>query len=287
MTGTPKLSIVELIRGNAARLSVTYGLFSIETLCLLSYGALIGWAIDDLMAGRKTGLVAFAITTLVHVLTGYVRRRWDTRVFARLQKSIIMGAANRQDVETSTMVARSAMLREVLTFAEVQIPQALHAAILGAGSLAILAFLVPVVGAVAAITLAIGFLIALQVTRFTKPLMARLNNSLDQEAARLAGPRSLVQRHYGHVARLRILMSDGEAAGFFVIDLMMVAVALVALLLLTNSETATAGSIFASFTYVITLWTFNSAMPMIAQEIVKALDVRQRIDGPQTSVPTN
>jgi ABC transporter transmembrane region len=279
MTETATISVLDLVRRNANKLAVTYGLFTIETLCLLSYGALIGWAIDDLLAGRQTGMIAFFLTTLVHVVTGYARRRWDTRVFARLQAAIVLGAAARRDAEAGTLVARSAMVREVLQFAELQIPQALHAAILGIGSLVILGFFVPLVGLMAAVSLLLGFLISLRVTRFATPIMARLNNSLDREALRLSGSPSLLQRHYAHVARLRILMSDCEAAGFVTIDLMMVGVAMLALWLLTTSTGATPGSIFASFTYVITLWTFNSAMPMIAQELVKAQDVRNRVDG--------
>jgi ABC transporter transmembrane region len=273
------LSMLDLIRHNAGKLAVTYGLFSIETLCLLSYGALIGWAIDDLMAGRKVGLMAFMLTTLLHVVTGYIRRRWDTRVFARLQAAIVLGAAARKDAEAGTLVARSAMVREVLQFAEMQVPAALHAAILGIGSLVILAVYAPLVGTLAAVSLAIGFVISIRVTRFASPMMARLNDSLDREARRLSGPATLPRRHYAHVARLRILMSDCEAAGFVSIDLMMVGVAMLALWLLTTAGGATPGSIFASFTYVITLWTFSSSMPMIAQELVKAWDVRRRIDG--------
>jgi ABC transporter transmembrane region len=273
------LSMLHLIRHNAGKLAVTYGLFSIETLCLLSYGALIGWAIDDLLAGRQIGLLAFMATTLLHVVIGYVRRRWDTRVFARLQAAIVLGAAARKDTEAGTLVARSAMVREVLQFAEMQVPQALHAAILGIGSLVILAVLAPLLGVLAAITLVLAFLISVRVTRFATPMMARLNNSLDREAQRLSGPATLPQRHYAHVARLRILMSDCEAAGFVSIDLMMIGVAMLALWMLTTAGGATPGSIFASFTYVISLWTFTSSMPMIAQELVKAWDVRSRIDG--------
>lgn len=66
----------------AERLSIagTYALTLLENLCMLSYPALTGWAVDGLLKGSYRGLSALIAVWLVHLITAFGRQRFDTRV---------------------------------------------------------------------------------------------------------------------------------------------------------------------------------------------------------------
>ena len=122
--------------------------------------------------------------------------------------------------ETSAVSARVALSRELVDFFENHLPTLITAAVSMAGAVLMLLIIEPWPGAAA---LAVMAVFALLVPRFAAAndrLYFRLNNRLEHDVGQIErARRHHLNRHYGLISRLRIRISNREAAGYLLIGL--------------------------------------------------------------------
>ena len=97
---------------------------------------------DDLLAGRSTGLLLFAALHVVNVALGTVRQLYDTRTFTRVYADLaarLVIEQRRRGVDISRLAARSSLSREVVDFFERDMPFLFFTLYSAVGSLVMIA----------------------------------------------------------------------------------------------------------------------------------------------------
>jgi ABC transporter transmembrane region len=82
--------LTRLIQQNRRGLSVTYGLIILESTIALSRPYFLGLATSDLLSQRFDGLLYLMGLQCALIVVGYVRRRYDTRVFTNVYVRLVL-----------------------------------------------------------------------------------------------------------------------------------------------------------------------------------------------------
>lgn len=269
------------IRSSRGRIAFTYLLTLFENAFELMYPWAIGIAINGLLVGREEMLVPFVAIWLAHILLGGCRQLYDTRLFSSIHAAMaadIVTLQRQQGEPVSEVSARVEMTREFTEFLESEVPIILAALISLVGSVVLLVLYDIWAGLVMLALLApVGFINAVmgrQALRANNDLNSRWENQVNVISTGRAGP---VRAHFGRLARLRIRLSDMDAASWTLAEfLTLVAISLV-LLRIASLPGVLAGDIFASLAYVIRIADSIDEIPGVVQQIGRLIDIRRRI----------
>lgn len=130
-----------LSRRERLAIAGTYSLTLLETLCTLAYPAITGWAVDGLLKHNHQGLSVLIAVWLVHLVTSFVRQRYDTRVFMGVYARLAVLTVAEQKCRghgTSIVSARVEMMREMVRFFEADVPAMFAQVVTVFGSLVML-----------------------------------------------------------------------------------------------------------------------------------------------------
>ncbi|WP_343553283.1 ABC transporter six-transmembrane domain-containing protein [Pantoea sp.] len=264
------------------KLALTFLLVIAENLTYLLYPLLAGFAINAIMSGQALHAVLYAVMVFVMWVIGAARRSVDTRTFARIYAELavpVIVAQRKENHSHSTVAARVALSREFVDFFEQHLPLLITsvASITGA---AVMLLIIEFWTGMACVGILIAFGIFLPgFMRKNEALFRRLNDRLEKEVAFVssASPFSLT-KHYGVLARLRIGLSDREAAGYLIIGT--VAALLFAMTILTMSwyGVSDAGHIYSVMTY---MWMFAMSLddgPQLLEKYSQLRDIGRRVN---------
>lgn len=274
-------TLINIARHNRRRLLATFGLVLLENLLMLSYPLFAGFAVNAVLAGDTLSALAYVALVLVMWVVGATRRSVDTRTFVRIYAEIavpVIIAQRSQGMGTSAITARVALSREFVDFFEVHLPTLITALISIFGAAMMLLFLEFWVGIVGILILVAFALLLPGFAEANDRLYFKLNNRLEQEVDVIDGgkPQAL-DKHYGLVTRLRILISNREALGYLCVGLAMALLFAVALMLLSN-KSVNAGHVYSVITY---LWMFGMSLddgPRLLEEFSKLRDIGKRVE---------
>lgn len=264
------------------KLALTFLLVIAENLTYLLYPLLAGFAINAIMSGQALHAVLYAVMVFVMWVIGAARRSVDTRTFARIYAELavpVIVAQRKENHSHSTVAARVALSREFVDFFEQHLPLLITsvASITGA---AVMLLIIEFWTGMACVGILIAFGIFLPgFMRKNEALFRRLNDRLEKEVAFVssASPFSLT-KHYSVLARLRIGLSDREAAGYLIIGT--VAALLFAMTILTMSwyGVSDAGHIYSVMTY---MWMFAMSLddgPQLLEKYSQLRDIGRRVN---------
>lgn len=276
-----RLTVGALFRTFPRAVAFTWILTLGETALMALIPLLIGFAIDDLLAGGTTALFQLAGALAGLVALGVLRRLYDTRVYSRIRVRLGEALASRSaDVPVSSLTARLGMSRELVAFLEEQAPAVMTSAAQLVISLVVLYTFHPALSGGALVSaVAMLALYGCFHRRFFR-LYREYNQESEQQVALLE--RRAPEGILGHLQRLRsaeVRISDSESIlyggiftvllGFIVYNLWFAA---------TNLE-ATVGSIFSIVTYS---WEFVESalvMPATLQGWSRLSEIEARING--------
>ncbi len=269
------------IRSSRGRIAFTYLLTLLENAFELMYPWAIGIAINGLLVGREEMLVPFVAIWLAHILLGGCRQLYDTRLFSRIYAAMaadIVTLQRQQGEPVSDVSARVEMTREFTEFLETEVPIIVAALISLVGSVVLLVLYDLWAGLVMLALLApVGLINAVmgqRAMRANNDLNSRWENQVNVISTGRPGP---VRAHFGRLARLRIRLSDMDAASWtFAEFLTLVAITLV-LLRIASLPGVLAGDIFASLAYVIRIADSIDEIPGVVQQLGRLIDIRRRI----------
>lgn len=239
----------------AERLSIagTYALTLLENLCMLSYPALTGWAVDGLLKGSYRGLSALIAVWLVHLITAFGRQRFDTRV---------------------------EMLRNLVAFFETDVPAMFSQVVTVVGSLLMLFTFDLQAGWIAmAVLLPMGLVNAWYWRRALQ-LHRGLNDQIEREIAHIEAARLLpLRRHFGRVRRWHVQLSDSESWTWSVTELATIVALVVLLIDFTRSPGFSAGALYAVLAYVFDYLQGLDSAPALVNNVARLRDIRARLMG--------
>lgn len=270
-----------LLRTHRRRLAVTYSALTVENLFDLLYPFAIGLTIDDLLAGRARGLVVFVAIWWLHTVVGYARQRYDTRVFSDIYTRAATELVLEQraaGVDSGAVVARAGLAQELVAFLETDLTKAATALFGFVGSLVMLAVYDPLLAA-GALLLVVPVGVANRLlARRSERLHAQVNTEFEREAALVAeADPDRVARHFRHLARRYVALSDAEAATWGILELFVIAFS-VAAFVRTTDVTTEAGTVFATISYVWKYTASFEALPQLSQQVANLADIARRLE---------
>lgn len=287
-TDLPEPSILRSVyRRYRARVSLTYILVLLEEIFKLLYPFATGIAIDGLIAGDTSSVIPFMAIWATHALTGFLRQMYDTRVYtkmyATLASAVVMDQ-RRQKLPSSVIVARSALSREFVEFAQIQVPTIIGGLLAFVGSLVMLLIYDVRSAVYCALLIVPVVLINWWFARRTSVLNRELNDQQEREVNVLVeqGERS-VRRHYGLLRKWEIKLSDAEARNWGMLEIFVIALS-VLVFFRTTSIVAAAGTIYAIISYLTTYVESLDDLPVIVRQVTRLVDIARRVgpDAPAT-----
>lgn len=273
-----RVSSLTLFGPERRRIFAAYGLLTIEEISLLALPALIGVTIDRLLSGDQTGLLLLACGAGAILVSGALRRFFDTRVFSAAEQRLsqtVMSSADSPGVQ----VGRLRQVYEVVQTYERSVPEGFSAIIAGVGSLTISAWYdwrVGLAGLVVAATLvAMDRLYSGKVER----LNAALNGRTERDFAVLSrgSPRGL-NTHLTRRRKLQVARSDAEIAIYLMNWIVLLALIIATLALIAAPE-ATPGAVFAQLSYILAFAESWNRWPALTERLSHASDVARRLKG--------
>jgi len=269
-------SSLTLFRPERLRVLVAYGLLTIEEVSLLALPALIGVTIDRLLVGDQTGLLLLAGGAGAILLSGALRRFYDTRVFAAAEQRLSRAVMSSVDTP-GVRVGRLRQVHEVVQTYERSVPEGIAAFVAGVGSLAVSAWYDWRVGLAALVVAAT----LVGVDRLYAGKVERLNTALNDRTERdfkvlnTAGPRGL-HAHLTRRRKLRVARSDAEI-GVYLMNWIVLLALIIGTLALITTPKATPGAVFAQLSYILAFAESWNRWPVLTERLAHARDVARRL----------
>ena len=263
------------------RIALTYGLFAVENLLRLTQPLLIRWAINDLLNSSFVGLVLFAIGQVAHMAIRVGRQMYDTRAFTGIYSEqageLVMGQ-RADNVDVSTVAARSALAREFVEFFERHVPIIIQSLFSLVGEVLFLAWYDSVLVLYCAALIVPAMVLNFAFGRKSMRLSRLLHDQLEREVEVIRDPKAdTVQQHYTGVARWRIKLSDNEALTMGLMETFVLLLMIAALVRFCTQPGASPGDIFAVFRYVLLYIMALDRVPMLVHQFSRLRDIGGRM----------
>jgi ABC-type multidrug transport system fused ATPase/permease subunit len=272
---------VSPFRTHRLRITITYLLFNVENIARLAQPWFLGWAVNDLLAGRCLGLMLCVAQYLLSTALCVLRQLCDTRTFTRLYADLATNLVVKQrrgGVDLSRLAARSSLARELVDFFERDVPFLFHAVYSVVGALVMIALFDVVLILPSLLFMAVTGLLLRSLGRRTLKLNRGLNDEIEREVGVLqTGAPERVEHHYYQLRGWRIRLSNAQALNFGVTEAL--ALVLMAFVLVRGcADGATnPGSLFAILGYVVMLTTSLVNLPQWIQQLSRLRDIRRRL----------
>ncbi|HEX6011430.1 MAG TPA: ABC transporter six-transmembrane domain-containing protein [Geminicoccaceae bacterium] len=272
-----------VFRAERWRLALTYGVTLLENVFYLLYPWTTGVAIDGLLAGRgPRSLVPLVAVWGLHIVVGAVRQVYDTWVFARIHAEVATGAVARQraaGVGTTEIAARSVMSRELVDFFEREVPTIATATLGLVGGIAMLFYYDRVVGLIVALLMIPVLAVYAAMGRRAHALNKDLNDETEREVDLIArGRLGPLASHFRRRGRLRVRLSNVEAASWSLVELFSITAVVMVLLRATGLPGVQAGELYAMLAYVWRVLECLDQVPLLVQRLARLLDIRRRLE---------
>jgi ABC-type bacteriocin/lantibiotic exporter with double-glycine peptidase domain len=261
------------------RLLVTFSLLVVEAMAELLFPLIIGLAIDDLLVGKRDGLIYLLLLGVFVILVGAVRRLIDSRFYASI--FVELGgelAKSSSHLSPSKKSAQLSLLNEIVEFLENSMPN-LFTYIIGLfGTLIILSRLNLEVGiacmVAAMLTLAVYLLTSSKTTRFNSGWNDEFEKrvdiiSINKDEETIA--------HLKRFMKWNIRLSDLETVNYSLAWL--TAIGLLAYtVVISTVETSEYGLIFSVVMYVYQFIEGYTEVPLHYQEWLRLREISSRIN---------
>lgn len=255
---------------------------ALENILALTYPLFAGFAVNAVIQGQVWIALAYAALVLLMWSVGAARRSVDTRVFVSIYSDIVVPivvAQRTQGMSTSAITARVALSREFVDFFETHLPILITSTISIFGAALMLLFLEIWVGMAAIAILVVFIWILPTFSEANDKLYLKLNNRLEKEVEVIENGELInLKKHYSLVAKLRILISNREAFGYFCVGVAAALLFSLALALLSQKGYGSAGHVYSVVTY---LWMFAMSLddgPRLLEQFSKLKDIGKRVD---------
>ena len=264
------------------KLITTFSLVGLDNLLLLVYPVFGGWAINAVMEGNVWQAMLYGVVVLLMWIIGAARRAADTRTFTQIYTEIAVPVVleqRKREVPHSAITARVALSREFVSFFEEHLPIAATSLVSIFGACMMLLILEFWVGVLAVAILALFLWLLPRFATISENLYFRLNNRLERDNHFIRdGNEHHLYRHYGWVAKLRVLISNREALDYLSIGIAMSVLFGFAFIHMTLKGYGSVGHIYSVSTY---LWMFAMSLddvPRLVEQYSNLKDIGQRVE---------
>lgn len=275
-------NLKSIAKNNKKRLAGTFGLVAAENVLFLTYPVFGSFAVNAMMSGDVWTSLSYSLLVLIIWSIGAMRRAVDTRAFARIYAELavpVVASQRAKGLDTSSVTARVALSRQFVDFFEQHLPILMMSAFQIIGSALMLLILEFWAGVTACAILAFFAFLMPKYAKTNDLLYLKLNNRLEKEVDVIERNNGYqLNKHYGWLAKLRIRISNREAAGYLWIGVAMALLFGVTVVQIATTQGVKAGHIYAVITY---LWQFAMSlddMPRLLEQFSNLKDIGKRVE---------
>ena len=270
-----------LIRRFKWRVSATIGLVLAEAFLDLLFPLFIGIAINGLLVDSFGGLVALAALGVATLVVGSARRFFDTRAYAGIYEQVAAEVTDQQrraGAPTSTIAARTNLLREFVDFLEDALPQLIASIVTVVGILVIIAALnLSVFFACLAL---LGVIVVTYAATSARNYRynARYNDELETQVDKIASDDgALIGRHFRALMRWNRKLSDLETLNYGVVWLGVIALLVYAPIAIIEPGETEYGFAFSAIVYVFQYIEAIALLPLFVQQFIRLREISTRL----------
>lgn len=272
-----------LIVQHKYQLSVTYTLFTLETLGNLLRFYFFGEAINDLIKNSYSGIIILIIVHLTYLIVGTVRHMYDTRTYTAIYTSLVTKLLNRRfsKVDVSRLSAHSTLAREFVDFLEHDLVYVIEAFYNLLGSLIILMFYDKLIVWTCLSILVPVIFVSYFYGKKMNTLNRQKNDELEMQVDIIStGNKKVIHDHYSNLRKWQIKISNKEALNFGFMELMVLLVIVVSLLLSKSMHNPAllAGSLFGIYSYILKFASGIDTIPYTIERLSSLSDITRRIE---------
>jgi ABC-type multidrug transport system fused ATPase/permease subunit len=288
-----KFKIIKgLLHQHRAKLSITYILFSIETIGTLMRPLFLGIAVNDLIKGSFNGLIQLSLIHFAWLVIGTIRHRYDTRAFSEIYTSLVtVYLFKKKSIkDVSKLTAHSTLARELVDFLETDIPYIIEALYNIIGSLVLL-FYYDFLVVWVCLSILIPVMIVSHFYGKKMKLLTRVkNDELEKQVNILsAGNKESILNHFNQLRYCQIKISDNEAWNFGFIEMMVLIVIGCSLLISSESlgGAMLAGNLIGIYNYILKFVSGLDTIPYAVQKFSSLGDITERMDKQDHTLETH
>lgn len=280
-----KISIRALLVRFKWKISGTVLLIMIENGLLLFVPLALGIAIDELLTGTYQALMYLALLFCVLSLVGFVRRLYDTRVYARIYALLSYETTLAQQgsgASVSETNSRVEMVSEFIEFLEQDMVNAISAVFSFLGALVLLAYFdIKLILAGIVLTISVLFIYGISYQRYYR-LNFKLNNQKEKQVDFLMRKiNKAIFTHFKKLSRITIKLSDLESINYGLVFLLISAFLVITLVITAQISFITAGKIFSILSYAWDLCEAVLVLPAVLQQLIRLREITHRIENSQ------
>ena len=281
MNNSSGITLNKIFKIDRYQISFTYLLTFVENLLELLYPWAIGIAINGLLQGKYITMLPLFCAWLAHIVTGLFRQVYDTRVFSKIYNKLVTATIleqKRLGIDTSKIVARSYLSRELIDFFERDVPEIVTTLFGFFGALVMLFIYDLQIGSYCLSLLLPLIVVNIFYGRKSRYLNSRLNDRLEREVDVMCDMQpKKIAHHYNMLRKWRIGLSDAEAQNWGTIQLIVMGIAVGVLLRTVKLPNINTGEIYAILAYFFNYLDSLDSIPFLVQQFGRLQDINERI----------
>lgn len=275
-------SLKSIFKRFKVKISITFLLLVFENISKILQPLVLGIAINDLINNSNKGLLWFCGLYLLSFTIGVIRRYYDTRAYTHIYTTVsseIVEIQNDKNISTSSISARSGLIKELVDFFEYDIPQAFASAISVVGALIMIALFSWWIFGAALLTIIIIILIY----RFSRDTIYKynigINNELEHRVQVLERKnQSNILQHFRNISNWLVKLSDLETLNFGLIEITLFILAIFTLYTSATELNADTGSIFSTIMYILEFSNGIYMLPILFQQLIRLKEISTRLE---------
>lgn len=274
----------DILKENYKLLIIAYFLFLVESLLMITYPLVLGKTIDHFIEKNFINGIYLFLVLGGFMLSSYLRRKYDTRIFSTIYRKLILRYINREiskdKSSISKITARTTMFNSIVSFFEIDIPYIFHAIFSIVGSIVIIMLSYDLyIGLLTLFTLVPIYFVS---KYYSGKLSVKYkeSNDLNENDVDVIGSmdRKDIRHHYVLKNLLSIKISNLDAENNLLNDLINYSLIVIGLIIFTLMGEPTIGTIMGLYQYLL---KFTGNALMIPNLILRSLylkDVLKRIE---------
>lgn len=263
------------------RIGATAALVVLEAVIDLLFPLFIGIAINGLLDDRFGGVIALGALGIAALTIGSARRFFDTRAYNGIYEIIATEMTAREQqkgTRTSTIAARTTLLREFVEFLENSMPEIVNTIIGTVGMLIIIGGLNLNVFWACLALLALVLVVYRATSSRNYHLNAGYNDELEQQITALdSGEADRIGGHFKMLMRWNRRLSDLETVNYIAIWLGVIALLIYAPIQVIQPGTTEYGFAFSTIIYVFQYIEALVALPIFLQQAIRLNEISSRL----------
>jgi ABC-type multidrug transport system fused ATPase/permease subunit len=269
-------------QNHKVEISLTYLLNIIENLSYMLLPAAAGLLVDGFIAKRFDGLWFFVAAYIFWYGTAMVRRVYDTKVFTKVYNIISIKTIlhhHEQKIESSTINARIELLKQLVSFFEVDMPFLLSNLIQMFGAFFILFFYDPKVMVVCLIVILPSFAINYFFGKKMQNVATNVNDQYEKQIDMIQSKadETTLMSYFSSVRVLNIRRSNLEAWNFGVLEIFVLVMIVASMYMICQNPLLKHGDIVAIYGYITRFAYSFDFIPHMTAKLSVIKDIEERL----------